>query len=375
MKLLFVTDNGFSSKGEGFYYSGANIQHYSTVTKHFDDIVFIARNSMYEPSSNKINYKYKTYLVNSITSGREFFKKYIELNNILEKEIKDADAVMCFGLNGYFAYKKAKKYDKAVIVYIGGCVYDTLKNMDSNFKKNLAFLMKRLISDMVKNADYVHYVDEYLLEKYPTNGKNLICPSVRIEVKTDVLTDRLEKITSKKPKILLGIIGYTHNKIKGIDTIIRALPLLGKDYKLQIVGRGDHTWLEDIAKDLGVEDQIEFLGILEGRERIFKWIDTIDIYLQPSLTEGMPRATLEAMSRACPVITTSVGGLKNIVKENYRIEKNDYLELSKKIKKISSNKEIMVEAAKFNFKTAERYDINVLDKKRNSFYQFIQKSI
>ena len=50
MKLLFVTDNGFSSKGEDYYYSGANIQHYSTVTKHFDDIVFIARNSIYESS-------------------------------------------------------------------------------------------------------------------------------------------------------------------------------------------------------------------------------------------------------------------------------------------------------------------------------------
>lgn len=375
MKLLFVTDNGFSSKNGEFYYSGANVQHYSTVTSFFDEIIFIARNSKFESSSSKISSKYKTYLVDSITSGRRFIKNYVDLNKILEKEIKETDIVMCFGLNGYLAYKKAKKYGKPVIAYVGGCVYDTLINMDSKLKRLSAPLIAKAIQEMVLNAEYVHYVDEYLLERYPTKGKYLICPSAKIDVNESALLKRINKIDNKESKTILGVIGYTHNKIKGIDTAIKALPLLGENYILQVVGRGDHTWLDKIANELGVVNQVEFLGVLNGRERIFDWLDSIDVYLQPSLTEGMPRATLEAMSRACPVVSTSVGGLKTIVDEEYRIVVGDYHGLANKIRYITSYKENLHANAINNFNTAKRFDVSILDDNRNKFYKQIKESL
>lgn len=375
MKLVFVTDNGFSSQDGEYYYSGANIQHYNTVTRFFDEIIFIARNSTYEPSSSKIDSKYKTYLVDSITSGKKFLKNLSDLNRILELEIKDADVVMCFGLNGYFASKKARKYNKPVVAYVGGCVYDILINMDSRFKQKMAPLMRKLIRDMVRKADYVHYVDEYLLERYPTKGEYLICPSARIEVLEDILEKRLEKIDSNKSKIMLGIIGYTHNKIKGIDTIIKALPLLGESYTLEVVGRGDHSWLNKIANDLGVQEQVEFLGVLDGREKIFEWLDNVDVYLQPSLTEGMPRATLEAMSRACPVVSTSAGGLRTLIDEKYRIEIGDYKELADKIKILTKSPLCIRKESKKNYEVSKKFDYTLLDIKRNMFYRMIRNEI
>lgn len=74
MRLLFVTDNGFSSKGEDFYYSGANVQHYTIATEFFDEIVFVARTNSYDPSYNKISPRYKTYLIDSITSRKSPLK-------------------------------------------------------------------------------------------------------------------------------------------------------------------------------------------------------------------------------------------------------------------------------------------------------------
>jgi len=367
MKLLFVTDNGFSPKDGNFYYSGANVQHYTTATKFFDDIVFIARNSKYEPSSSKISPNYKTYLVGSITLGN-ILKNYLNINSVLESEIKDADAIMCFGLNGYLAYKKAQKYNKPVIAYVGGCIYDTLINMDSKFKRKAAPFMMRLIKNMVRDADYVHYVDKYLIERYPTKGKYLICPSARLEVSDDALEKRIKRINYNNSKTILGVIGYTHNKIKGIDTAIRALPLLGENYHLQVVGRGDHSWLDKIAEELGVQNQVEFLGILDGRDKIFDWLDTVDIYLQPSLTEGMPRATLEAMSRACPVVSTSVGGLKTIIDNEHRVKINDCHSIAKKVMELSRNKDLIKKTAEENFKTSKLFDAKILDNKRNTFY-------
>lgn len=373
MKLLFVTDNGFSFKNKKYYYSGANVQHYSTATQYFEDIVFIAKNNPYDMSSFEISPNYKTYLVDPLPFNISFIRKYSKLNSIIEKEIKDADMVMCFGLNGYLAYKKAKKYNKPIIAYIGGCIYDTLINMDSKYKQKLAPIMMKLMRDMAREADYVHYVDKYLLDRYPTKGKYLICPSARIEVPADIKEKRRIKIDSDKSKITLGIIGYTHNKIKGIDTIIKALPLLGEDYVLQVVGRGDHTWLDEMAKELNVHNQVKFLGVLKGREEVFKWLDDIDIYLQPSLTEGMPRATLEAMSRACPVISTGVGGLNSIVSENYRISVGDYVTLAEKVTSLSKNKYLLMKRAEHSFDTARRYEARVLDKIREEFYIKILK--
>jgi glycosyltransferase involved in cell wall biosynthesis len=374
MKLVFVSDNGFSYKNGEYFYSGANVQHYATVTQHFDDITFIARNKPYEQSSNLISEKYKVYLVDSITSGKNVINNYKRLDNILDDAVKNSDVVMCFGINGYLAYKKAKKYNKPTIAYVGGCVYDILKNMDSKLKRISAPIIMSMIKEMVRNASFVHYVDRYLLERYPTKGKYLICPSAKIDIDHTVLDNRLEKIRKQKGTITIGLIGYTHNKIKGIDTAIRALQFLD-GYKLQVVGRGDHVWLKNLSSVLNVDNQVEFLGVLSGRENIFNWLDTIDIYIQPSLTEGMPRATIEAMSRACPVVSTNAGGLSSIIDINFRIDTGDYKGLAKNIKKLSESKVLIQEQSKNNYETSKKFDSNVLDNKRNNFYKMICDSM
>jgi len=371
VKLVFVSDNGFSNKNNVFFYSGANVQHYATVTQHFENITFVARNSSFELSGNKISEKYQVKLVESITSGKNIINNYKNLDTILDNAIKQSDIVMCFGINGYLAYKKAKKYNKPTIVYIGGCVNDILKNMDSISKKMSAPIIMSMIKEMVRNATFVHYVDRYLLEKYPTKGKILVCPSAKISIDPNVLTKRMEKYNHQKNEILIGLIGYTHNKIKGIDTAIRSLQLLGDRYKLKVVGRGDNMWLKDLARSLNVDSQVEFLGVLSGREEIFNWLDTINIYIQPSLTEGMPRATIEAMSRACPVISTDVGGLSSIVDSNFRIKSGDYIDLAKKIKLLSENPALNQEQSQKNYEISKRFDSKIMDIKRNEFYKMI----
>jgi glycosyltransferase involved in cell wall biosynthesis len=375
MNLVFVSDNGFSNKKGEFFYSGANVQHYATVTQHFENINFIARNKPFEQSSNLISEKYQVHLVDSITGGKNVINNYKRLDAILDDAVKKSDVVMCFGINGYLAYKKAKKYNKPTIAYVGGCVYDILKNMDSKLKRISAPIIMSMIKDMVRNASFVHYVDQFLIERYPTKGKYLVCPSAKIDIDHAILDKRVEKKRNQKGEKIIGLIGYTHNKIKGIDTAVRALQMLGDGYKLQIVGRGDHTWLKDLAKSLNVENQVEFLGVLSGRENIFNWLDTIDIYIQPSLTEGMPRATIEAMSRACPVVSTSVGGLRSIVDVDFRIKHGDYNSLCNKIKQLGENQLLNQEQSKINFETSKKFDSEILDIKRNDFYKMICESI
>ena len=67
MRVVFVTDNGFCQKEGVYYYSGANIQHYNTIRQHFDEIIYVARNSRFAPSYNVIDEAYECVLLMEIS--------------------------------------------------------------------------------------------------------------------------------------------------------------------------------------------------------------------------------------------------------------------------------------------------------------------
>ncbi len=368
MKLLFVSDNGFSEKDGKFYYNAGNIIHYKVASTFFDNVTFYARRSKYEKSALEIDSSHNVVLNKKVNTLFSLIKFLFFGINELRGLVKSSDALFCFGINGFFASQLARKMGKIVIVYIGGCPYDIISNLDTPFKTLKANIVKKMIILMTKNADYVHYVDAYLVDRYPTNGKQLVCPSAKIVIDEKILESRLNrKIDDKKIKI--GLIGYTHNKIKGIDVAIKALSLLDSNYVLEVVGRGNNGWLIELAKKVGVDDRVFFLGEI-NREELFNWFDNIDIYIQPSVTEGLPRATVEAMSRALPTVTTAVGGLKELTMESFIIKKGDYTDLSRKIESLVDNiRNVQIR----NFNKAKEFDMNILDDKRNKFYSFIKK--
>ncbi len=95
----------------------------------------------------------------------------------------------------------------------------------------------------------------------------------------------------------------------GIGDVIRALPLLPPQFMFVIHGFGPlRTTLERQAQMLGVADRIRFMGQL-ARERLPIALRAADVFVRPSLTEGLGTAFLEAMAAGTPVIATPVGGI------------------------------------------------------------------
>lgn len=87
----------------------------------------------------------------------------------------------------------------------------------------------------------------------------------------------------------------------------------------EIAGSGpQREELEREAGRLGLTGRVRFLGWQRDLRPIFRsW----DIFAAPSLDEGLPIATLEAMAEGLPVVATSVGGLPELVEEG----QNGYL--------------------------------------------------
>lgn len=96
---------------------------------------------------------------------------------------------------------------------------------------------------------------------------------------------------------------------KGIEDLLQAAYRLVEQrvrFRLVVVGDGHlRATLESRSKQLGLGEQVEFLGWIEdAASRVLPWID---VFVQSSLWEAMSMVVLEAMSCRCPVVATSVG--------------------------------------------------------------------
>ncbi len=84
--------------------------------------------------------------------------------------------------------------------------------------------------------------------------------------------------------------------------------------RLLLVGNGPcHKKLQERAQELGLSDCVEFPGMVGNTEDYYA---VADVYVQSSHIEAMPLSLLEAMAAELPIVSTDVGGIRDIVKAN-----------------------------------------------------------
>ena len=368
MKLLFVTDNGFAHDNGSFYFSAPNAAHIHHLEAFFTEFVIIARNDHREHGYIQISSNYEIHLVEK--------KNIINLKKLLKNKVQECDAVMCYGANGYFASCAGEKAGKIVISYNGGDPYDFCMSRGNLKGKLLAPVARYMCKKSFQNSDFGHYCDEFLFDRYPAKGEMLACSGVDIICDEQVLNCRLKKIYEYEhnQKYKLGLIGHTKNSLKGIDIAIQALSDLGDNYSLEIVGRGNYEKYIQLAESLGCQNRVKFIGALAAGNELFSWIDTLDIYIQPSRIEGLPRATIESMSRACPVVASDAGALLKLIDSEFVFPVQQPEKLVELIINIS-NKSTMINQAKRNFDKSKKYEASEREKKYAAFYTKVIEAI
>ncbi len=100
---------------------------------------------------------------------------------------------------------------------------------------------------------------------------------------------------------------------KGLDTLLAAAALV-PDAVFVIAGDGpDRAVLETRARGLGIAERVRFLG---PRPDVPQLLAVADLFVLPSLFEGLPLAVLEAMAAAKPVVASRIGGTDEAVVES-----------------------------------------------------------
>ncbi|MBI5575795.1 MAG: glycosyltransferase family 4 protein [Deltaproteobacteria bacterium] len=105
-------------------------------------------------------------------------------------------------------------------------------------------------------------------------------------------------------------------KEKGIGFLLEALKSLRSEFPditLDIVGSGrEERNMMDLARTMDLADCVSFLG---KRDDVGDVLRKAGIYIQPSVSEGLPNSLLEAMACGLPVIVTNVGGMPDVVED------------------------------------------------------------
>lgn len=308
--------------------------------------------------------------------------KYFKARKIIKDEVVNAEFIILRTSSfANVAARYARKYNKPYLVEVVGCAWDGTWNYNL-LGKIIAPFSYYMQKKTVKKADYAVYVtNEYLQKKYPNTNKTTNCSNVALtEFNEEILKNRIKKIQgmSNEDKIIIGTTAAVDVRYKGQQYVIQALSELKNKgitkFEYQLVGGGEQSYLKSLAKKFDVEDQVIFLGSLP-HEEVFDWLDTIDIYAQPSRQEGLPRALIEAMSRGLPAFGAKTAGIPELLEDKFIFGNN-----KKNIREIcriltSFEKDKMLNQSRRNYEESKKYERSIIEARRRTFFEsFIKAS-
>ena len=193
----------------------------------------------------------------------------------------------------------------------------------------------------------------------------------RYDIQVDVKEKKKELgINPHSPVIGLGV---RLSEQKGITYLLQAMPQVISavpDIQLLIAGQGAlEQSLRQEVLDLGIKPHVQFLG---PRLDIASLLHVFDVYVLPSLWEGLPMVLLEAMAAGCPVIATEVGGVARAVEHESNgllVPAEDAIALAKSIIRLLDDAALRKKFARNGLlKFAKEFSAEVMTRKYESLY-------
>ncbi len=173
----------------------------------------------------------------------------------------------------------------------------------------------------LRKADYILAISNFLLQrgkKIGFTGEGYVIPNG-----VDITRYSQEMHSEERNNIRhniglqpgdVGLITSSRlNTKNAIADVIQALPLLPGNVKFVVCGTGElERDLKSLSNKLNVQDRVFFLGHVPHAQ-VFSYLKASDIFIRPSLSEGMGNSFIEAMAARIPVIATPVGGIPDFL--------------------------------------------------------------
>ena len=213
------------------------------------------------------------------------------------------------------------------------------------------------------------YTANAILKNYQIDSSKLyICYK---SISSDRIINRDETEHGKLKTILF--VGSNMQR-KGLSTLIEAAKILeeiGVLYDYWIVGDDPKMYIyEEKCKSLGIREQFNFLG-WKSQDELLSLYRAADIFVMPSLEEAFGVAILEALAAGLIVVSSSVGGIPEIISNNkngYLIEPDNPQELAKRLVHITNNPEEAQKIIEEGYKTVKQFTVEKMVEQTYKIY-------
>jgi D-inositol-3-phosphate glycosyltransferase len=245
----------------------------------------------------------------------------IQAYKTFAKVIKRCDLVHAHGhvyMSSYLAGKVAKKYGKPFILTQHNTFIDYQSGLNILEQLNDLTIGRAVLKDADRIVVVSNKTREYVRKLGADKSKtSVIYNGVDVDYfhPANKEESRRKLDLPKNRKIILSVRRLVYKN--GLGTLIESVPHVARDHPdalFVVAGKGPSKKLiEDRIKELGIEDNIKLTGFVPN-ELLPTYYDAADYFVLPSASgEGLPLVLLEAMACRLPVVSTTVGGIPEVI--------------------------------------------------------------
>lgn len=302
-------------------------------------------------------------------------KAYRMLRGIIEKE--QFDLIYCHTPVGAMLARLAgisarKKGTKVIYMAHGFHFYSGAPLLNWM----LYYPVEKFLSRFTDGLITINQEDFQRAQKFHA-GKTVLIPGVGIDLdkfqkKEPTRQEIRNKLGIPDEKIILMSVGEL-TKRKNHMVVIEALARL-KEYDILYVICGDgplKAQLRAKAEELGVRDRLKLLGFRKDIAELHK---AADIFVFPSLQEGLPVALMEAMASGLPIVASKIRGNEDLISNNqggYLVNPTDSEQVAKAIEKMIQNPKKREKMEKRNLEIITKYGQETVLQKMDEFFNEI----
>lgn len=317
------------------------------------------------------------HFVPNLSSAKGLLVEQWRSRGLFDRLVADHDALIVRLPSeiGLAAFAAAQRQGLPTAIEVVGCPHDSFRHHGSIIGRIYAPSAQSRMARATRRATHAIYVtDRFLQSRYPApDAKCAVASNVELPLADEAVLDRrLASISAINGRpIRLGLIGSLRLRTKGIQTVFAALRATRDQIgpiEFHLLGGGDQAPWKAEAESFGIAHMVHFDGTRPTGQSVLDWLDTIDLYLQPSLQEGLPRALIEAMSRGCPALASSVAGIPELLDSEDLVSPGDESALAKLLTRKWEDRDWMMARAERNFEHAQRFAKHRLDVIRNDFW-------
>lgn len=274
--------------------------------------------------------------------------KYLKVRKVIQNSIRTHHGYVVSQPGTPFCgllLRKARKLGMPFWAQLIGDPHESLKSgIIGKTGKLLAPIALLNTRRIVSQADAVSYVTlRTLQEKYPASNKAKILTRSNVVLTKDsfAVSPRNYKNRPLSMPVKLITIGSQAQRYKGHDTLldaVKVLSLRGLLVSVTIVGEGKyHDELVKLSINLGLSDSVRFIKYVGEPKDLVPFFHSHDLFLLPSLTEGMPRVLIEAMASGIACLGSKVGGIPELLEPHALFEPGNPSELADHVQRATQN--------------------------------------